>query len=81
MTVLYDVILSLTDRRQLVLHLQHDPLPDILQQTDDLIMTKFGQVDPIHRLYVVAHVQLVTPAKKTSISETEGDVHFQWNNG
>lgn len=59
-----DFLISLTDWRQLVLDLQDDPLAHILQQTNDLIMTKLCQVDTVHRLNVVPYVQLVTPAHK-----------------
>ena len=53
----------LTDRRQLVLDLQHDTLTDVLQQTDDLIVSELGQVDAVHGADVVADVQLVAPAQ------------------
>lgn len=52
----------LTKRRQFVLHLQHYSLPDVLQQADNLIMAKLRQVDAVHRLDVISHVQLVAPA-------------------
>lgn len=52
----------LTKRRQFVLHLQHHSLPDVLQQADNLIMAKLRQVDAVHRLDVISHVQLVAPA-------------------
>lgn len=45
-----------TCRRQLVLHLQQNPLPHVLQQADDLLVPQFGQIDAVHRLDVVAHV-------------------------
>lgn len=51
----------LTDGRQLVLDLQDDSLPDVLQQTDDLIVSELGQVDAVNGSDVVAHVQLVAP--------------------
>lgn len=54
----------LTDRWKLVLDLQDHSFPDIFQQADDLIVAELGQVDPIHRLDVVAHIQLVTSAKE-----------------
>lgn len=54
---------ELTDRRQLVLHLQDHPLPHILQQTNDLIVTELGQVDAVDGFDVVPHVQLVTSAQ------------------
>lgn len=54
--------LGRTERRQLILHLQHHPLSDVLQHADDLVVPQFGQVDAVHGLYVVAHVQLVAPA-------------------
>jgi len=56
-------IISLTDRWKLILDLQDNPFTHILQQTDDLIMTKLCQVDSVYRFYVVPYVQLVTPAK------------------
>lgn len=45
-----------TCRRQLVLHLQQNPLPHVLQQADDLLVPQLGQIDAVHRLDVVAHV-------------------------
>lgn len=55
----------LTDRWKLILDLQDHSFPNIFQQADDLIMAEFGQVDPIHRFDVVAHIQLVTSTKQT----------------
>lgn len=49
---------------ELVLYFQHHPLAHVLQQADDLVMPQLGQVNAIHRLDVIPHVQLVTPAKK-----------------
>lgn len=45
-----------TCRRQLVLHLQQNPLSHVLQQADDLLVPQFGQIDAVDRLDVVAHV-------------------------
>lgn len=53
-----------TSRGQVVLHLQHHTLAHVLQQADDLVVPQFGQVNAIHRLYVVPHVQLVTPERQ-----------------
>lgn len=53
---------GLTKRRQFVLHLQHHSLPDVLQQADNLIVAKLRQVDAVHRLDVISHIQLVAPA-------------------
>jgi len=61
------LLAALTDGRQLELHLQHDPLPDVLQQADDLIVPELGQVDAVNRADVVAHVQLVTPEKRSQL--------------
>lgn len=47
---------SSTCRWEFVLHLQKDALPHVLQQTDDLLVTQFGQIDAVHRLDVIAHV-------------------------
>lgn len=54
-------MLLLTDGRQLVLHLQDDALAHILQQADDLVVSQSGQVDAVHRLDEVAHIELVAP--------------------
>lgn len=53
----------LTQRRQLVLHLQDHTLSDVLQQADDFVMPELRQVDSVHGADVVAHVQLVAPVK------------------
>lgn len=53
----------LTHGRQLVLHLQDDSLANVLQQADDLVVSELCQVDSVHGADVVAHVQLVTPAR------------------
>lgn len=37
-----------TGRGQLILHLQHHAFAHILEQSDDLIMAKPGQMDPVH---------------------------------
>lgn len=50
-----------TKGRQLVLHLQHHPLPDVLEQADDLVVAQLRQVDAVHRLDVVSHIQLIAP--------------------
>lgn len=50
-----------TKGRQLVLHLQHHSLPDVLEQADDLIVAQLRQVDAVHRLDVVSHIQLIAP--------------------
>lgn len=60
-----------TKRRQLILDLQHHPLSNVLQHADDLIVAQFGQVDAVHGLYVVAHVQLVTPEIDTQTGNYE----------
>lgn len=60
---------SPTEGRQLILHLQHNSLPDVLQQADNLIMAKLWQVDAIHRLDVVSYIQLVAPV------ESDGQTH------
>ena len=57
-------VASPTNRRQLVLHFQHNSLPDVLQQADNLVVPELWQVDAIHRLYVVAHIQLVTSVER-----------------
>ena len=54
---------SLTKWRQLILHLQHHSLPDVLQQADNLVMAKLRQVDAVHRLDVVSYIQLVAPVE------------------
>lgn len=53
----------LTDWRQLIFNLKNHSFPNVLQQTDDLVVTEFGQVDPIHGFDVVTYIQLITPAK------------------
>lgn len=53
--------ISPTELRQLILHLQHHSLPYVLQQADNLIVAKLWQVDAVHWLDVVSHIQLVTP--------------------
>lgn len=55
---------SLTDWRQLILNFKNHSFPNILQQTDDLVVAEFGQVDPIHCFDVVPHIQLITSAKQ-----------------
>lgn len=55
------LLIVLTDRRQFILDLQYDPLPDVLQQTDDFVVSKLGQVDAINGADVITHVQLVAP--------------------
>ena len=61
----------LTDRGQLIFHLKHHPLPHILQEADDLVVPELGQVDAVHRLDVVSHVQLVTPTGENGGIERE----------
>ena len=61
---MFQALTSPTERGQLVLHLQHDSLPDVLQQADDLIVAELWQVDAVHRLDVVSYIQLVASCGK-----------------
>ena len=56
-----------TSRGQLVLHLQQNPLSDVLQQADDLLVPQLGQIDAVHRLDVVTDVQLVAPEQDRNV--------------
>ena len=55
--------ISPTELRKLILHLQHHSLPNVLQQADNLIVAKLRQVDAVHWLDVVPHIQLVAPVE------------------
>lgn len=52
---------SPTKWRKLIFHLQHNSLPDVLEQADNLVMAELWQVDAIHGLDVVSYIQLVAP--------------------
>lgn len=49
---------------QLILHLQQNSLSYVLQEADYLFVPQFGQIDAVHRLNVVAHIELVTPTQE-----------------
>ncbi len=65
-----------TEWRQLVLHLQHHTLTDVLQHADDLIMSEFGQVYPVHWFDVVPDIELVTPATDAYGKLNNAVIHF-----
>lgn len=65
-----------TKGRQLVLHLQHHPLPDVLQQADDLVVAQLRQVDAVHRLDVVSHIQLIAPVGRRKQAAWRGRLTY-----
>ena len=67
---MFQALTSPTERRQLVLHLQHHSLPDVLQQADDLIVAELWQVDAVHWLDVVSYIQLVAPVGRDGFTHT-----------
>lgn len=70
------LLLVLTDWRQLVLDLQDYSLPDVLQQTDDFIVSELGQVDAVDGSDVVAHVQLVAPEQSVKTPAFKSRLSF-----